>query len=89
MGKETVLSPSIFTSLVTDIQRLIDQRRERATAAANSELIRTYWAIGGRIAMENLTPNVGYEKAILGRPDRHINFLTLGLPPTGETKLSN
>lgn len=67
MTQEIVLSEPKYTRLVKDIRALIDQGRERAKTAANTELIRTYWAIGRRIESEGLTENAGYGDAVMER----------------------
>ena len=67
MTKETILTTSTFSHLVSDLQKIIKQGRDRAKSAANLELIRTYWAIGRRIELEGLTKNAGYGDAIMER----------------------
>lgn len=56
-----------FVKLVGDIETIISRGRERAKTAANTELIRTYWAIGRRIESEGLTENAGYGDAVMER----------------------
>jgi endonuclease YncB( thermonuclease family) len=66
MAKDMVLSnPQAFEKLVTDIQKLIDQGREKVKAAANAEYLRTFWAVGGRIEVEGLTENAGYGQSVM------------------------
>jgi endonuclease YncB( thermonuclease family) len=66
MAKDLVLNNlEAFKKLVADLQKLIDAGRERAKAATNTEALRTYWAVGGRIEVEGLTENAGYGQSVM------------------------
>jgi endonuclease YncB( thermonuclease family) len=66
MGKDMVLSnPEAFEKLAVDLERILAEGREKVKAAANSEYLRTFWAIGGRIEVEGLTENAGYGQAVM------------------------
>lgn len=67
MSKDLVLTGPQFAKLAMDLQKIIDQGRDRAKAAANAEIIRTYWAIGGRIEVEGLSENAGYSTTVMER----------------------
>jgi hypothetical protein len=67
VSKDLVLTGPQFAKLSTDIQKIIDRGRERAKTAANMEVIRTYWAIGGRIEVEGLSENAGYSTTVMER----------------------
>ncbi|MBK8871892.1 MAG: hypothetical protein IPN19_12895 [Elusimicrobia bacterium] len=65
--EKNVLSKTGYAKLFSDLRKLWDAGRARARSAVNYQLLVTYWEMGGRIAMENLTANMGYEKAVLAR----------------------
>ncbi|HMX94212.1 MAG TPA: DUF1016 N-terminal domain-containing protein [Elusimicrobiota bacterium] len=65
--EKTVLTDTRYTKLVVDLRRLIDEGRGRAQAAANWELLRTYWNVGERLAEEHLTDNAGYGESVMER----------------------
>ena len=67
MSTNSVLSPSLFNKLVTDIRGLITGGRQEAQRATNSALISTYWKVGERITAENLTENAGYGDAVMDK----------------------
>lgn len=67
MAKNLVLSGQNFDKLVLDLRKIIDAGRARAQAAANFELMRTYWNCGARIARERITENSGYGQSIMER----------------------
>jgi endonuclease YncB( thermonuclease family) len=67
MAKNLVLSGQNFDKLVLDLRKIIDAGRARAQAAANFELMRTYWNCGARIARERLTENSGYGESVMER----------------------
>lgn len=73
------ISEATYAKLFADLRKLWETGKGRARAAVNHQLLVTYWEMGGRIAMENLTPNVGYEKAVLGRlaKDMQTDLTTL------------
>lgn len=62
-----ILTEAGYAKLFADLRKLWEAGKARARSAVNYQLLATYWEIGGRIAMENFTANVGYEKAILTR----------------------
>ncbi|MBW2736032.1 MAG: thermonuclease family protein [Deltaproteobacteria bacterium] len=63
---QLTLSKRAYGCLLTDLRRLLEEGRARSEAALSRELIRTYHAIGQRIAAERLTERAGYGGAILG-----------------------
>jgi len=65
MSSKNILSEGQFMTLVQEIKTLIEEGRQRATRAANQELVRTYWRIGKRIAAEGIEEGAGYSIAIL------------------------
>jgi hypothetical protein len=67
VSKNLVLSGQNFDKLVLDLRKIIDAGRARAQAAANFELMRTYWNCWARIARERLTENSGYGQSIMER----------------------
>lgn len=67
MPTNTVLSPSSFNKLVTDIRGLITGGRQEAQRATNNALITTYWKVGERITSDNLTENAGYGDAVMDK----------------------
>lgn len=67
MSKNELLTENSYTKLFSDLRKLWEVGKARARSAVNYQLLATYWEIGGRIAMENLTANVGYEKTVLAR----------------------
>lgn len=65
MAKETVLTTDGYNRFVEDLRRIIEEGRARVKAAANLELVRTYWAVGRRIEEEGLTESAGYGDAVM------------------------
>lgn len=67
MNKNLVLSDNRYTRLVLDIRKILGHGRARAQAAANFELMKTYWSVGKRIEKERITENAGYGDSIMDR----------------------
>ena len=63
MGK--MLSTTKYKKLVGDVRRIIEEGRARAVAAANQELVQTYWNVGKRICDEGLLEDDRYRQDIL------------------------
>lgn len=74
-----ILSDGKYNKLVLDIRKILDQGRARAQAAANRELLQTYWNVGARIAEERITENAGYGESIMERlaDELHADRTTL------------
>jgi len=65
MAKTSVLTDSGYSKLLSDLRHLIEAGRQKASNAAQREMVRTYWKIGKRISKEGLTENAGYGDAVL------------------------
>lgn len=65
MVKTGILTQSRYSKLLKDIRKLINDGKQRAIAAANTELVRTYWNVGKRISEAGLTDNAGYGQSVL------------------------
>jgi hypothetical protein len=67
MSKDMVLSIPQFEKLAKDLQRLVDEGRDKAKAANNAIFLKTCWAMGGRIEVEDLSENAGYATTVMER----------------------
>ncbi|MBK9429994.1 MAG: hypothetical protein IPN65_05790 [Elusimicrobia bacterium] len=67
MSKDMVLSVPQFEKLAKDLQRLVDEGRDKAKAANNAIFLKTCWAMGGRIEVEDLAENAGYATTVMER----------------------
>ena len=65
MSKDMVLSVPQFEKLAKDLQRLVDEGRDKAKAANNAIFLKTCWAMGGRIEVEDLSENAGYATTLV------------------------
>jgi len=61
---EEILNPAQIKRLSRDLLQLYQKAQRDAKRAATEVLLHYYWAMGQRIAKENLTKKAGYEKAI-------------------------
>ena len=65
--KALTLTEAGYAKLFTDLRKLWEAGKAKAHQAVNQQLLQTYWEIGRRLALEDLTSTAGYEKAIMGR----------------------
>ncbi len=72
MSQPNIISDSGYAKLFSDLRKLWESGKGRARAAVNHQLLVTYWEMGGRMAMENLSENAGYGRAIITRLARDM-----------------
>jgi endonuclease YncB( thermonuclease family) len=65
MGKGMILSGGKYQKLVLDVRKLLDQGRSQAQTALNREVMRTYWNVGKRLALERLSETAGYGQSVM------------------------
>jgi endonuclease YncB( thermonuclease family) len=61
-----------YAKLLSDLRKVWESGKGRARAAVNHQLLVTYWEMGGRMAMENLSENAGYGRSIITRLARDM-----------------
>lgn len=61
------LTDAGYAKLFTDLRKLWEAGKAKAHQAVNQQLLQTYWEMGRRLALEDLTPNAGYEKTLMDR----------------------
>lgn len=64
---DRTLTEAGYAKLFTDLRKLWEEGKSKAQQAVNRQLLQTYWSMGGRLAVEELTANAGYEKTIMDR----------------------
>lgn len=65
MSKDLVLTGQQYEKLASDLQKIVEQGRDAAKASNNTIFLKTCWAIGGRIEVEDLSENAGYITSVM------------------------